>query len=52
VELYKKYRPFVPPEVADIICPKPSDAALKAYEEDKDSREAEKKRKRQRKNNF
>jgi len=50
VELYKKYRPFVPPEVADIICPKPSDEALRAYEKDKDAREAEKKRKR--KNNF
>jgi hypothetical protein len=44
VELYQKWRKFVPDEFQDEICPKPSDEVLNKIKEEKRKKDAAKRR--------
>ena len=38
VELYTKYRPLLPPEYQDIMCPKPSNEVMAKVKDEKNSK--------------
>ena len=42
VELYHKWRPFIPEEFRDGICPKPSDKIIKSIKDERKGKQNEK----------